>query len=191
MRRSASRDKPRLRGNCRSESRWYRRSGRRRASTACGARPSGARPAAGKPVFHKHRASWSDERINIGRVGGQAGQVEGQPAGKRAAVGLRCGAQAVFLELGQHETIDRIADPRPILTFGSSARAGAMTTSAVDRRLRVDPLLQHVFLLLAQSLGGRGGGITSLGSAALILAISSLASMSPGVMAPALMAASR
>ncbi len=53
-----------------------------------------------------------DERLDELGVRRQAGQVEAQPAGQRAAVGLGGGLQAALLELRQHEAVDRVADPR-------------------------------------------------------------------------------
>ena len=55
------------------------------------------------------------EGLDGGRVGGQAGDVEGGPAGERAAVGLRGRLEPRGLEPGEDEAVDRVSDPRLVL----------------------------------------------------------------------------
>ena len=54
----------------------------------------------------------------------QAGQIETQPPGQRAAVGLGGRLQAALLQGGQHETIDRVADPACVLYGGQGGPNG-------------------------------------------------------------------
>ena len=134
-----------------------------------------------------------DERLDELGVGRQAGQVEAQPAGERPAVGLGGRVQAVLLELRQHEAVDRVADPRRVLDLrqGRPLRGDQRPVRLILGALG-DPAPQHRPSAAAVSvLVVFGGGISSLGSSALIRAISSLDSGSLGAMAPASMAASR
>ena len=122
-------------------------------------------------------------------VGRQAGQVEAQPAGQRAAVGLGGGLQAVLLQLRQDEAVDRVADPRLVLDR-REARAASAAMSDQCGWYSAPAAIQRLSSVLLR--GGQrlvrsaGGGITSSGSSELMRAISSLSSGLPGTIAPGL-----
>ena len=117
----------------------------------------------------------------------QAGQVEAQPAGERAAIGFRRRRQARCFQLGQHEV--RRSGCVTHAAFFTCGRRGPRRRDERPVRLVLgpfgDPLLEQSPSAAAVSFFFvAGGGITSSGSSERIRAISSLSSGLPGTIAP-------
>ena len=128
---------------------------------SCGVQPVAA--ALFAPLRHREQAvdvSFVSVGSDVGEVGvehfrrrRESGEVEGHPAGKRAAVGLGRRGQAVGFELGEHEGIERLAHPVLLADFRQRVaddrleRPVALVHGAV-----LDPLADHRDLFLRQQL---------------------------------------
>ena len=71
----------------------------------------GAGEEAGDDLVIGVRGVVREEVLHVARAGGQAGQVQEEPAEERGPLGLRRGIDAVAFQPGQHKAIDRVADP--------------------------------------------------------------------------------
>ena len=90
------------------------------------------------------------------RIGRQPRQVEGDPAGQGASVGLGRGRQPLGLEPREHEAVDRVARPRLVGHGGRRMLGhGLERPVLVPGRALVDPARQHVDLLGRQALVGQ------------------------------------
>ena len=99
--------------------------------------PGGVEPVEGQPLAEVGRGQQAiderlvgvgrrvgQERVDLGRGRGQAGQVERQAADQGGAVGLGGGPQALGLEPGEDEVVDRARGQAASLTAGTAGRAG-------------------------------------------------------------------
>ena len=93
------------------------------------------------------------------RIGRQARQIQGDPAGQRAPVGLGRGRQPLGLEPREDEPVDRVARPRLVGHRGRRVIGDGLERPVlVPGRALVDPARQHVDLRGRQPLVGQRRG---------------------------------
>ena len=103
-------------------------------------------------IFKRIRFEGGD----LGRGGREAGEVEGEAADQRAAVGSGVGGEAVVREFGEDEVIDGGFDPRRVGGSGGGGDCGL-----------ADGLERPVFFADAAVAGGGGTGLGRGGDAGI------------------------
>ena len=66
-------------------------------------------------AFVSLRCAVLDEGVHVGRRRRQAGQVQAEPPGQGSPIGFRRRRQTLFLQLGENEAIDAVANPTGVL----------------------------------------------------------------------------
>ncbi len=93
------------------------------------------------------------EGVDLSGGRGEADQVEADATDQGRAIGLGHGAQALGLQPGQHEMIDRVAGPRPVTHFRRwDARRQRVRPVALPLRPLRDPSAEERDLLRVQRL---------------------------------------